>query len=132
MNVTLLREWFHLPPGNWPPTDRELIGLPPIGDFDSAMVEIKALERMDELRPRQLVHPELVTEGMNRLAQALIALTATAPVAPANANPLAPRLRKPEAQDAKAQAEVERQHSVEVGRLREVETHKSPRSELRE
>jgi hypothetical protein len=30
---------------------------------------------MDRLRPHQLLHPELVTEGMNRLAQALICLT---------------------------------------------------------
>lgn len=82
MNTNLLREWFHLPPGPWPPTDRELIGLPATGEFDASVVEIKALERMDELRPRQLVHPELVTEGMNRLAQALIALTATVQVAP--------------------------------------------------
>jgi hypothetical protein len=30
---------------------------------------------MDRLRPHQLLHPELATEGMNRLAQALICLT---------------------------------------------------------
>ena len=30
---------------------------------------------MEQLRKRQLLHPELVTEGMNRLAQALIILT---------------------------------------------------------
>ena len=33
------------------------------------------MERMELLRSHQLLHPELVTEGMNRLAQALIALT---------------------------------------------------------
>jgi hypothetical protein len=33
------------------------------------------MERMERLRPHQLKYPELVTEGMNRLAQALVCLT---------------------------------------------------------
>jgi hypothetical protein len=45
-------------------------------------VELRALEQMEKLRPHQLVQPDLVTEGMNRLAQALIALTATASSGP--------------------------------------------------
>jgi hypothetical protein len=85
MNFALLREWLNLPPGPWPPGDRELLGLPAAGPIDATTVELKALERMDELRPRQLVQPDLVTEGMNRLAQAMIALTAHAPAAPAPA-----------------------------------------------
>lgn len=83
MNTALLRDWLRLPPGPWPPGDRELLGLPADGPVDATTVELKALERMDELRPRQLVQPDLVTEGMNRLAQAMIALTANAPAAPA-------------------------------------------------
>ncbi|AWM39318.1 hypothetical protein C1280_21550 [Gemmata obscuriglobus] len=33
------------------------------------------LDRMELLRPHQIRHPEVVTEGMNRLAQALVCLT---------------------------------------------------------
>lgn len=43
---------------------------PEVGVF-----EARVLQRMDLLRRHQLLHPELVTEGMNRLAQALITLT---------------------------------------------------------
>ena len=76
MNTDLLLSWLGLPPGPWPPDDRALLG---IGSqtLSSAEIEILALERMDRLRTHQLLHPELVTEGMNRLAQAMIALTAT-------------------------------------------------------
>ena len=81
-NLSLLREWLNLPPGPWPPTDRELLGMTETGPADAATVELKALERMDILRPHQLRNAELVTEGMNRLAQALIALTAGESVAP--------------------------------------------------
>ena len=88
MNHSLLREWLSLPPGPWPPADRELLGLPESGEIDANTVELKALERMDILRPRQLVDPELVTEGMNRLAQSLIALTSTSPLAPDDADGL--------------------------------------------
>lgn len=52
-----------------------LLGLPP-GVVDPAAAEQNALARMELLRPHQLLHPELVTEGMNRLAQALIAVSA--------------------------------------------------------
>jgi hypothetical protein len=38
-------------------------------------VETRALAQMERLRPHQLVQADLVTEGMNRLAQALISLT---------------------------------------------------------
>jgi hypothetical protein len=80
MDTNLLRTWLGLPPGPWPPADRELLrfGLEPVSPAD---VELRALEQMEKLRPHQLVHPDLVTEGMNRLAQALITLTST--VAPA-------------------------------------------------
>jgi hypothetical protein len=47
----------------------------PSGEADPAAVEVRVMERMDRLRTHQLVHPDLVTEGMNRLAQALVCLT---------------------------------------------------------
>lgn len=83
MNLPLLQQWLSLPAGVWPPDDRLLLGLPP-GAVDAATAEQNALTRMELLRPHQLLHPELVTEGMNRLAQALIAVSAqTTPRAPA-------------------------------------------------
>ncbi len=81
MDLAPLQKWLGLPAGAWPPDDRALLGLPP-GPPDAALAETRALERMELLRPHQLLHPELVTEGMNRLAQALIALSAP-PVPPA-------------------------------------------------
>lgn len=74
MNTDLLRTWLSLPPGPWPPDDRTLLGLK-AGVASILDVEQQALAQMEKLRPHQLVQPELVTEGMNRLAQALIALT---------------------------------------------------------
>ena len=87
MNYALLREWLSLPSGPWPPTDRDLLGVLKEGVVDATTLELNALKRMDVLRPHQLRHPELVTEGMNRLAQALIAMTAgdVAPIAEAPA-----------------------------------------------
>jgi hypothetical protein len=69
-----LRAWLGLPPGPWPPNHYELLGLAR-GAGDLADIENRVLERMERLRPHQLLHPELVTEGMNRLAQALVCLT---------------------------------------------------------
>ena len=74
MNTALILPWLNLPPGPWPPEDRALLGLP-AGPVDAIRAETSALARMELLRPHQLKHPEVVTEGMNRLAQALIALT---------------------------------------------------------
>jgi hypothetical protein len=74
MDTNRLRTWLGLPPGRWPPDDRELFGFG-LERVSPADVELRALELMEKLRPHQLVHPDLVTEGMNRLAQALIALT---------------------------------------------------------
>ena len=51
-----------------------LLGLTP-GLSDPEEVERLVLDRMARLRSHQLLHPELVTEGMNRLAQALVCLT---------------------------------------------------------
>lgn len=74
MNTDLLRTWLTLPAGPWPPGDRTLLGVA-AGPLVALDVEQRALAQMEKLRPHQLVHPDLVTEGMNRLAQALITLT---------------------------------------------------------
>ncbi len=74
MDFNLLRSWLSLPSGSWPPDHYTLLGLAP-GQYDAARIESLVLERMDRLRGHQLLHPEVVTEGMNRLAQALITLT---------------------------------------------------------
>jgi hypothetical protein len=71
---SLLQSWLGLPPGPWPPDHYTLLGLAPGAD-EPALVEPRVLDRMAKLRPHQLLHPELVTEGMNRLAQALVCLT---------------------------------------------------------
>ena len=86
MDTNLLCSWLGLPPGPWPPGDRALLGLPD-GPADAADAERRALALMARLRPHQLVHPELVTEGMNRLAQALLAVTATASARTNSATP---------------------------------------------
>jgi hypothetical protein len=69
----LLRSWLGLPPGSWPPDHYTLLGLST--NCDPAAVEPRVMQKMDRLRHHQLLHPDLVTEGMNRLAQALITLT---------------------------------------------------------
>ncbi|MBY0514997.1 MAG: hypothetical protein K2P78_13910, partial [Gemmataceae bacterium] len=104
MDHNQVRSWLGLPPGPWPPDHYTLLGLP-AGRADPAAVEPVVLDRMDRLRPHQLLHPELVTEGMNRLAQALIALTDPAEKAAYDAEfgftsvtsppPPAPKQRKP-------------------------------------
>ena len=89
MNTALLLQWLNLPPGPWPPDGRALLGLS-AGPIDPAQAESNALARMEQLRPHQLKHPEVVTEGMNRLAQALIALSA-----PVESDGATVSLRKP-------------------------------------
>lgn len=88
MDYALLRSWLGLPDGPWPPDHHTLLGLG-AGPCDPAAVEALALARMDRLRPHQLLHPELVTEGMNRLAQALIGLTEPRTAASGSSFPLA-------------------------------------------
>lgn len=88
MDVNLLRSWVGLAPGPWPPADRELLGLQTDGPVEPAAVEAAALDRMARLRTHQLVHPDLVTEGMNRVAQAMMAVTASH--APRRSRPATP------------------------------------------
>jgi len=58
----------------WPPDYYTLLGLEP-GEVDAGRLEEHVQERMERLRRYQLTHPEEATEGMNRLAQALVCLT---------------------------------------------------------
>jgi len=74
VNRDLLRSWLGLPPGPWPPDHYALLGLA-AGHGDAADFEPRVLAQMERLRIHQLLQPDLVTEGMNRLAQALITLT---------------------------------------------------------
>lgn len=106
MDTTTILKWLGLPPGPWPPDDRALLGLPPEGLVDEAEAEQNALARMEQLRPHQLVNPELVTEGMNRLAQALIAVT-TISVEPAPPPPLRSTAPKPASVSIPAVLEAE-------------------------
>lgn len=85
VDTNLLRSWLGLPPGDWPPEPFTLLG-------HGEGAQERALALMERLRPHQLRHPELVTEGMNRLAQALIAIEDSSPVKqaenPPNAEPI--------------------------------------------
>jgi hypothetical protein len=93
MNLENLRKWLELPPGPWPPDDRTLLALP--ANFTAMDVEFRALAQMEKLRPHQLVQPELVTEGMNRLAQALDNLTREAQRVVPPSTPPKPTAPKP-------------------------------------
>ena len=70
MSHDLLRTWLQLSASSWPPDHYTLLGLRP-GEGATDEIEMRVLERMDMLRRYQLLHPEQVTEGMNRLAQAM-------------------------------------------------------------
>ena len=58
----------------WPPDHYTLLGLEP-QETDTTQIERRVEERMEELRRYQLTHADQVTDGMNRLAQALVCLT---------------------------------------------------------
>ena len=79
MDTDLLRSWLDLPPGRWPPADRELLG---VEASTPALAERRAMQLMSRLRPHQLLHPDLVTEGMNRLAQAMLSVASHRPTVP--------------------------------------------------
>jgi hypothetical protein len=70
----LICAWLGLSVKTWPPDHYTLLGLPP-GESDPALIEQRVHERLERLRCYQLAHPELVTEAMNRLAQAFVCLT---------------------------------------------------------
>jgi hypothetical protein len=74
MTYELICSWLDLPADCWPPDHYTLLGLQP-GEVDAVQVENLVHERMDRVRRYQLTHPEIATEAMNRLAQALCCLT---------------------------------------------------------
>ena len=74
MDDNLLCSWLGLPAGSWPPNHYVLLGLEP-GTKDATLIEASVHERMGILRRYQLTNPDLATEAMNRLAQAMICLT---------------------------------------------------------
>lgn len=74
MDTDRLCTWLKLPRGSWPPDHYAILGLEP-GTHDPVSIENRVHERMEIMRGYQLTHPELVTEAMNRLAQAMICLT---------------------------------------------------------
>jgi hypothetical protein len=74
MDHNLLCSWLGLPAGSWPPNHYALLGLKP-GSEDVGAIEASVHERMSILRRYQLTNPDLATEAMNRLAQAMICLT---------------------------------------------------------
>src|SRR5438270_10353927 len=73
MGHELICTWLGLPPGDWPPDHYRLLGLEP-GESDSTRIEQQVHDRLETVRRYQLLHPELVTEAMNRLAQAYVCL----------------------------------------------------------
>ena len=87
MDTDLLRSWLDLPPGGWPPADRELLG---VEAATPELAERRAMQLMSRLRPHQLLHPDLVTEGMNRLAQAMLAVANHRPTVPPAVPPRVP------------------------------------------
>ena len=74
MDQQLVSTWLQLPLVDWPPDHYTLLGLKP-GEGDVARIEQQVYQRMEMVRRYQLTHPELATEVMNRLAQALVCLT---------------------------------------------------------
>jgi hypothetical protein len=74
MSHELIRSCLRLPADRWPPDHYTLLGLEP-READTGRIEQRVQERMEQLRRYQLTHAEQVTEGMNRLAQALVCLT---------------------------------------------------------
>ena len=74
MSHELICTWLGLPPGDWPPDHYRLLDLEP-GESDCARIEQRVHDRLEAVRRYQLLHPDLVTEAMNRLAQAYVCLT---------------------------------------------------------
>jgi hypothetical protein len=76
MKKEMLCSWLGLPNAAWPPDPWALLGLQR-GVYDLTVVEERVQDRLAKLRPYQLSYPEEATEGMNRLAEAFVALTQT-------------------------------------------------------
>src|SRR5260370_35579202 len=74
MNQEMLCSWLGVPKTAWPPAPWALLGLTR-GELDLRTIEERVQDRMTKLRHYQLSFPEEATEGMNRLAEAFVALT---------------------------------------------------------
>jgi hypothetical protein len=74
MDHDLICSWLGLSPGTWPPDHYRLLGLQ-AGEANAELIEQRVHERLDTVRCYQMMHPELATEAMNRLAQAFVCLT---------------------------------------------------------
>jgi hypothetical protein len=74
MSHALICSWLALPEGEWPPDHFRLLGLTP-DEATPERVEQQVHQRLEMVRQYQLLHPELVTEAMNRLAQAYLCLS---------------------------------------------------------
>src|SRR5436309_15184643 len=74
MSDELICVWLGLPAKTWPPDHYTLLDLDP-GESNPELIEQRVHERLERVRRYQLAQPELVTEAMNRLAQAFVCLT---------------------------------------------------------
>ncbi|MGL6076097.1 MAG: hypothetical protein ACRC8S_18215 [Fimbriiglobus sp.] len=105
MDTALLCQWLGLPSGTpWPPDDRTLLNLP-AGAINPSEAERRALKLMGQLRPHQLLHPELVTVGMNRLAQAMLSVSSHRPETAVPKRPI-PKAPPPPAHKVEVRYEV--------------------------
>src|SRR5690348_5149929 len=97
----LICSCLQLPADRWPPDHYTLLGLE-TGHTDIKQIEQRVQERMEKLRHYQLTHADQVTDGMNRLAQALVCLTDPAAKKAYDAM-LRARTRKPKARTRPSQ-----------------------------
>jgi hypothetical protein len=74
MNHQQICTWLGIADAAWPPDHYRLLGLE-TGETDIQRIEEQVHGRLESVRRYQLTHPELVTEAMNRLAQAFVCLT---------------------------------------------------------
>jgi hypothetical protein len=74
MNQELICTWLGIGDAMWPPDHYRLLGLE-AGEPNIERIEEQVHRRLETVRRYQLTHPELVTEAMNRLAQAFVCLT---------------------------------------------------------
>ena len=74
MNRELICTWLEIPDAPWPPDHYCLLGLEP-GETSIERIEEQVHRRLESVRRYQLTHAEVVTEAMNRLAQAFVCLT---------------------------------------------------------
>ena len=74
MNHQQICTWLGIPDATWPPDHYRLLGLE-AGEPNIQRIEEQVHSRLEGVRRYQLTNPELVTEAMNRLAQAFVCLT---------------------------------------------------------